>query len=132
MTADSRIVWLSRKLILAIHDLQIAEHGGGAGLRDSGLLDSALARPLNRAGYGDPDLSELGALYALAIARNHPFIDGNKRAAWAATVTFLDLNGLDFEPEEVEAATTMLAMAAGDLADEEFIAWVRTYAKPRP
>jgi death-on-curing protein len=132
MTAESQLVWLSRKLILAIHDLQIAEQGGGAGLRDSGLLDSALARPLNRAGYGEPDLAELGALYALAVARNHPFVDGNKRTAWAAMVTFLDLNDVDFAPEEVEAATTMLSMAAGDLADEEFIAWVRTYAKPRP
>jgi death-on-curing protein len=132
VTEGPKVVWLSRKLILAIHDLQIAEHGGDAGLRDSGLLDSALARPLNHAGYGEPDTAEPGALYALAIARNHPFIDGNKRAAWAALVTFLDLNGLDFAPAEIEAATTMLRMAAGDLPDAEFIAWVRSHTSTRP
>ena len=125
-------IWLSQMLILAIHDVQLAEHGGGTGLRDQGLLESALARPLNRAGYGEPDIAELGALYAIAIARNHPFVDGNKRTAWAALVTFLDLNGAVFEPGEVEAATTMLRLAAGDVSDDEFIAWVRGHAVPGP
>jgi death-on-curing protein len=125
-------VWLDRKLILAIHDIQLHEHGGAMGLRDEGLLESALARPLNHAGYGDPDTAELAAIYALAIARNHPFIDGNKRTAFAALFTFLELNGMEFEPPEVEAAVTMLRMAGGDMSDADFIAWVRTHARPRP
>lgn len=82
-------VWLTRDHMLAVHDEQIAEHGGAPGIRDIGLLDSALARPRNRAGYGTPDLAELGALYALAIARNHPFVDGNKRTAYVALEFFL-------------------------------------------
>jgi death-on-curing protein len=123
-------VWLSRKLILAIHDEQLREHGGGTGLRDSGLLDSALARPLNHAGYGDPDIAELAALYALGITRNHPFVDGNKRTGFAALFTFLALNGMAFEPTDVDAATTMLRLAAGELDDPTFIAWVRQHAMP--
>ena len=124
------IVWLNQKFILAIHDLQLAEHGGGTGIRDAGLLESALARPLNRADYGEPDMAELGALYAIAIARNHPFIDGNKRTAWVALVTFFDLNAISFMPGEVDAATTMLQMAAGDMPDDAFIDWVRQHARP--
>lgn len=117
--------WLSRKIVLAIHDEQIAEHGGADGVRDEGLLESALARPLNRASCGDPDAAELGALYALGIARNHPFIDGNKRTAFAAMVLFLSLNHARLVAEELDAVTKMLAMAARDISDEEFIAWVR-------
>jgi len=124
-------VWLARQLILAIHDEQLAEHGGAIGIRDEGLLDSALARPLNRAGYGDPDVAELGALYAIAIARNHPFVDGNKRTAFAALFMFLALNGMEFEPAEVDATVTMLRLASGDMPDEEFTAWVRSNARPQ-
>jgi len=123
-------IWLSRQLVLAIHDEQLAEHGGALGLRDDGLLDSALARPLNRAGYGEPDVAELAALYAIAIARNHPFVDGNKRSAWSALVTFLALNGVEFSPPEVEATVNMLRLAGGDLSDDEFTAWVRLHALP--
>lgn len=119
-------VWLSRNLILAIHDEQLAEHGGAVGVRDEGLLDSALARPLNRAGYGEPDIAELAALYAIAIAHNHPFVDGNKRSAFAALFTFLDLNGASFAPAEVDATMTILRLAAGEITDEEFTDWVRT------
>ena len=122
-------VWLSHQLILAIHDEQLAEHGGAIGVRDEGLLDSALARPLNRAGYGEPDIVELAALYAVAIARNHPFIDGNKRTAFAALFMFLALNGMAFEPTEVDATLTILQMAAGEMTDEEFTAWVRLHAQ---
>ncbi len=125
-------VWLTRDLILAIHDEQLAEHGGAIGVRDDGLLESALARPLNRAGYGEPDVAELGALYAIAIARNHPFIDGNKRTAFAALFTFLALNGMTFEPAEVDATLTILGMAAGELQDDAFTAWVRLHAKVKP
>jgi death-on-curing protein len=120
-------VWLSRELILAIHDEQLAEHGGSTGLRDPGLLDSALARPLNRAGYGEPDIAELAAVYALGIARNHPFIDGNKRTAFVALELFLRLNGCLFTAGDAEAVVMMLAMAAGELPDNEFIAWVRMH-----
>ena len=118
-------IWLSRPLVLAIHDEQLAQHGGAIGLRDDGLLDSALARPLNHAGYGEPDLAELAAMYAIAIARNHPFIDGNKRTAFASMVTFIWLNGADFGPTEVDATITTLRLAADDISDEEFTAWVR-------
>jgi death-on-curing protein len=124
-------VWLARQLILAIHDEQLAEHGGAIGIRDEGLLDSALARPLNRAGYGEPDIAELAAVYAIAIARNHPFVDGNKRTAFAALFMFLALNGMEFEPAEVDATVTMLRLASGDLPDEEFTAWVRNNARPQ-
>lgn len=123
-------VWLSRQLILAIHDEQLAEHGGALGVRDDGLLDSALARPLNRAGYGEPDVAELAALYAIAIARNHPFVDGNKRTAFAALFMFLALNGMVFEPTEVDATMVVLRLAAGDMTDDEFTDWVRTNALP--
>ena len=119
-------VWLSRQFILAIHDEQLAEHGGAIGIRDGGLLESALARPLNRAGYGEPDMAELAALYAIAIARNHPFVDGNKRTAFVALFTFLGLNGMVFEPPEVDATMAVLGLAAGELTDEVFTDWVRT------
>ena len=119
-------VWLSCQLILAVHDEQLAEHGGALGLRDEGLLDSALARPLNRAGYGDPDISEHAALYAIAIARNHPFVDGNKRTAYVALESFLLLNGCRFPVSDAEAVVVTLAMASGEIDDAEFIAWVRT------
>ncbi len=118
-------VWLSRQLILAVHDEQLAEHGGAIGVRDEGLLDSALARPLNRAGYGEPDIAELGALYGIAIARNHPFVDGNKRTAYVALESFLLLNGCRFPVSDAEAVVVMLAMASGEIDDAEFIDWVR-------
>jgi death on curing protein len=118
-------VWLSRALVLAVHDEQLAEHGGAAGVRDVGLLDSALARPLNRAGYGEPDVAELGAVYAIAIARNHPFVDGNKRTAYVALETFLALNGCGFPVSDAEAVVMTLAMASGEMEDGEFVDWVR-------
>jgi death-on-curing protein len=121
-------VWLSEKIVLAIHDEQLAEHGGASGVRDAGLLESALARPVNHAAYGAPDTAELAAIYAIGIARNHPFIDGNKRAAFAAMVLFLSLNGLRLKAPEVEATIMTLRMAAGDASDAEFIDWVRDHA----
>lgn len=123
------MIWLSRELILAIHDEQLAEHGGSIGLRDPGLLDSALARPLNRAAYEQADVPELAAVYALAIARNHPFIDGNKRVAFVAMEVFLRLNGYHLTVGDAEAVVMFLAMAAGEVPDPEFIAWVRMWAK---
>ncbi len=124
-------VWISLKIVLAIHDEQLAEHGGATGVRDMGLLESALARPLNLAGYGDPDIAELGATYALSITGNHPFVDGNKRAAFMAMVAFLDFNGMRFEPPDSEAVLTMLGLAAGQISSEAFIDWVRANANER-
>ena len=124
-------IWISDKVALAIHDEQLAEHGGASGVRDLGLLESALARPLNLASYGEPDTAELGAAYAIAIARNHPFIDGNKRTAFMAMVLFLDLNGMRFEPSDGEAVLTMLGLAAGQVTDEAFTEWVRRNASER-
>jgi death on curing protein len=125
------MVWLSRALILAVHDEQLAEHGGAIGVRDEGLLDSALARPLNRASYGEPGVAELAAVYALGIARNHPFLDGNKRSAYVALEAFLALNGFSFAASDAEAVVTMVAMAGGEMVDEEFIAWVQANARPQ-
>ena len=124
-------LWLGIQIVRDIHDEQLAMHGGAAGVRDEGLLESALARPLNIASYGEPDVAELAATYAIAIARNHPFIDGNKRTGFMAMVLFLSLNGAELEAPEVEATMTMLSMAAGDLPDAEFIAWVRRHAVPQ-
>ena len=123
-------IWLSRALILAVHDEQLAQHGGASGIRDAGLLESALARPANRAAYGDPDIAELAALYAIALARNHPFVDGNKRTAYVALELCLRLNGLRFAVSDAEAAVVMLQLAAGEISDEEFTTWVRQNAVP--
>ena len=124
-------IWLDKRLILAIHDEQLREHGGATGIRDDGLLESALARPLNAASCGEPDLAELAALYALGIAHNHPFVDGNKRTAYVALELFLDLNGVDLTASDAESTVAMLDMAAGELTDEEFTLWVREHAQPR-
>lgn len=123
-------VWLTRDLILAVHEEQLAEHGGAMGIRDEGLLDSALARPLNHASYATPAIADLAALYAIALARNHPFVDGNKRTAYVALETFIYLNGGSFPVSDAEAVVMTLAMAAAELTDDEFIAWVRSNTVP--
>jgi death-on-curing protein len=125
-------VGLPRHVIVAIQDEQLAEHGGALGIRDEGLLDCALARPLNRAGYGDPDIAELAALHAIAIARNHPFVDGNKRTAYMAMELFIRLNGCRFVATDAEAAVRTIAMAAGESTDDEFTDWVREYVREEP
>jgi death-on-curing protein len=119
-------VWLSRELILAIHDEQLAEHGGSTGLRDPGLLDSAL----NRAAYAEPDISELAADYAVGIVRNRPFVCGSERTAFLALALFLRLNGCRFTAGDAEAVVMTLAMAAGELDDLEFTVWVRLHTAP--
>lgn len=124
-------VWLSRELILAVHDEQLAEHGGATGVRDEGLLESALARPLNRAGYGDPDIAELAAVYALGLIHNHAFVDGNKRTAYVALELFLRLNGFRFPVSDADAVIMTLRLAAGDVSDEDFTLWVRAHADPQ-
>ena len=119
-------VWLDVAIALAVHDRQLAEHGGGSGVRDITLLESALARPINRWAYGDDDPAMLAAAYAFGIGRNHAFIDGNKRTAWVLARLFLDLNGhrLSFTTDDAIAA--MLALASGDLAEDALADWFRT------
>jgi death-on-curing protein len=121
------IVWPEKALVLAIHDRQIAEHGGSAGVRDEGLLESALARPQQLHAYGDPapDLAGLAAALAYGLARNHPFMDGNKRTAHVAYRTFLGLNGAELAATDEEKYVTMLALAEGKLAERDFAAWLR-------
>ena len=124
-------VWLSRQIVLAVHDEQLREHGGASGVRDEGLLERALARPLNRAGYGEPDTAELAAIYAIGIVRNHPFIDGNKRTGYVAMELFLDLNGIRFMATDADAVVTTLRMAASEISDEAFVDWVKQNAALR-
>lgn len=116
--------FLDKDVVLAIHDRQLAEHGGLAGIRDAGLLDSALARPENRHAYGEAQLVEIAAAYAYGIARNHPFLDGNKRTAWAAARTLMAMNGLRLIPDRVEAVENMVLLAEGLLDEAGFAAWL--------
>jgi death-on-curing protein len=126
------IVWLARDILLLLHAEGIAEHGGLPGLRDAGLLDSALARPENlRAYHPEADRFQLAAAYAAGIVRNHPFADGNRRAAFVAAVTFLELNGIPTDLPEGEAIAAMLDLAAGDLPEEGLAAWLHDSTKPR-
>ena len=118
--------------MLAIHEAQLAEHGGMAGVRDENLLASALARPHNVEAYGDkPDVAALAAAYAFGIARNHPFFDGNKRTAFVLMELFLNLNGWRLEGSDADCITTMLALAAGDLSEENLASWLREHSKSR-
>jgi death-on-curing protein len=123
--------WISRKALELLHAESLAEHGGGAGLRDDGLLESALARPLNLVAYGSPDFAELAASYGVGIAKNHPFVDGNKRAALLATGLFLHLNGYRLTATQADTTTTMLGVAAGDVTEEAFAQWLRDHAIKR-
>ncbi|HET7884141.1 MAG TPA: type II toxin-antitoxin system death-on-curing family toxin [Acetobacteraceae bacterium] len=125
-------IWLSKQIVLAIHDEQLAEHGGAIGVRNDGLLESALARPLNLASYGEPDIAELAAMYALGVVRNHPFIDGNKRTGYVMLETILLLNGATFPVSDGEAVITILRLAAGDLTDDAFADWVRSHTRLPP
>lgn len=113
---------MSKAVVLAVHDAQIAEHGGGQGLRDEGLLEAALDRPRNLFHYGEPDMAALAAAYAYGLAKNHPFVDGNKRTSFVACELFLAINGHELTMDDTEAVTTWLALAAGEL-EEEQLAW---------
>lgn len=126
------IVWLEKTLVLAIHDRQLAEHGGSAGIRDETLLESALARPQQLFAYGDPapDLAELAASLAFGLARNHPFVDGNKRTAAAACETFLELNQTALEADDLELYPLYLALAEGKLSEKDFATWLRAHIQP--
>ncbi len=124
-------IWVETAVALAAHEEQLAEHGGAVGVRDANMLESAMARPLNLMAYGDPDIAELAAGYAFGIARNHPFVDGNKRTAAVVSETFLMLNGYELACDDVELVMTFLALAAGDLTVEELSAWFRRYTVKR-
>lgn len=117
--------WVSLSVVVAVHDRQISEHGGPDGIREEGAIESALARPLNLAAYGNPDAASLAAAYAYGIAMNHGFVDGNKRTAWVTARLFLADNGygLDFDP--IDAVHTMEGVAAGRVDEDELAAWFR-------
>lgn len=120
-----KIEWLSLPLVLAIHDEQLVAHGGSGGVRDIALLESALSRPLNKWNYENAELPELAAAYAFGIARNHPFVDGNKRTSLLALYTFLGINGIDFVVPEADAAAMILSLAAGEVSEESLARWIR-------
>ncbi|WP_049630725.1 type II toxin-antitoxin system death-on-curing family toxin [Cellvibrio sp. pealriver] len=121
------IIWISKPLALAIHDRQLAEHGGGTGVRDEGLLDSALARPQQLFTYGDPppDLADLAASLAFGVARNHPFVDGNKRTAAVVCEVFIELNSGKLEASDLELYPQYIGLADGSLSEKEFADWLR-------
>ena len=127
--------WISKRALLLLHDESLAEHGGLAGLRDEGLLDSALNRPLHLEAYAEadqaPDVAALAASYTVGLAKNHPFVDGNKRAAFLATGLFLYLNGYRLHASQADATLTILAVASGELSESGFADWLRTHAAPK-
>jgi death-on-curing protein len=117
--------WLDPAVLRAVHEEQLLEHGGGAGTRDDGLLESALARPRNLANYGDPDVADLAAAYGYGIARNHPFVDGNKRTAFVAIELFLAMNGFTLTADDADCVVTMLKLAGGELEEQALADWLR-------
>ena len=124
-------LWLGRVVVDAIHADQVREHGGLAGVRDENVLESALARPQQKHAYDpDIDLAGLAAAYAFGLARNHPYRDGNKRIAFLALVTFLGLNGTEFDATDEDVVATMLALAAGTLSEAQLGRWIRKHSAP--
>lgn len=122
--------WLDADVLQAIHHEQLAEHGGGPGVRDEGLFESAVMRPQNLALYGQPDVFELAAAYAVGLAKNHPFVDGNKRTAYVAMELFLWLNGLELLATDADCVITMLGVAASDISEAELAHWLRQQTEP--
>jgi len=122
-------VWVFREVVLVLHEQSLAQFGGSAGVRDEGLLDSALGRPQHRFAYGKPTLFDLAASYAFGLVKNHPFIDGNKRTGFIVAVTFLELNGLRFGASEVDATVRTLALAAGEMSETAYSAWLKANSK---
>jgi death-on-curing protein len=117
--------WLDVTIVLDVHAEQLALFGGADGIRDLGLLESALARPLNKFAHGETDLAALAAAYAFGLARNHPFVDGNKRSAFASVIVFLGLNGIDFDVPPEEATGMFFALAAREVSEESLARWIR-------
>lgn len=121
----SEPVWLPLELVIAVHDEQLREFGGPEGIRDLGMLESALGRPQNKRSYGETDLAALAAAYAYGIAKNHPFVDGNKRASLLSIITFLGLNGIDFLAGNAEAVVMIQGLASGEIAEDGLARWIR-------
>jgi death-on-curing protein len=123
--------WLDAAIVLDVHAEQLALFGGADGVRDLGLLESALGRPLNKFAYGETDLAALAAAYAFGLARDHPFVDGNKRAAFASIIVFLGLNGIEFDVRSEQATAMILSLAAGEVSEESLARWIRdNWPKP--
>jgi death-on-curing protein len=127
VTARTEPRFIGLDVARAVHDRQLAEHGGLAGVKDRGLLESAMSRPVNKFGHGETDPCALAAAYAFGIARNHPFADGNKRTAWVMARLFLKLNYVEIAFDKADAIRTMLALAAGDLSEEALADWFRAH-----
>jgi death on curing protein len=123
--------WVDPRLLLLLHDESLAEHGGSSGIRDQGLLESALGRPLNLLDYATPDVFDLAASYAFGLAKNHPFVDGNKRAAFLAVGIFLGLTGYRLTAPQADATLRVLALAAGECSETQFAAWLHRESKKR-
>jgi len=123
--------WVLPETVQLLHEQLLADHGGSAGVRDAGLLDSALSRPQNLFFYGSPTLFELATSYAFGIVKNHPFIDGNKRTGFTVAILFLELNGCIFHAAEADAAVQTLALAAGAIEEEEFAGWLDVNSQQR-
>lgn len=126
----SEPTWIDLEVVLAIDDEQLAEHGGQPGVRDRGLLESALVRPRNQVGYGEASLARLAAAYAFGISRNHPFLDGNKRTGLVVAELFLELNGLELAASDAACVATFLSLAAGDLSEDDLARWVTENSRP--
>lgn len=124
-------IWIEPSVVYAIHEEQLAQHGGSPGLRDQGLLESALARPQNLASRGKPDVAACAAAYGYGLSRNHPFVDGNKRTAFVAVELFLFLNGYALEATDTDCVLTLLGVAEGSISENGFAAWIRENCKKR-
>lgn len=124
-------IWVASDVLYAVHEEQLSEHGGLAGVRDANALESAVARAQQLAYYGEPDFADLAAAYGFGIARNHPFSDGNKRTAFVAVELFLWLNGMELTARDADCVLTILALAGGDLDEPAFAQWIRTHSQPR-
>ena len=123
--------WVNRQVLLLLHDESLAEHGGASGLRNEGLLDSALAQPVNLALYEQPDVASLAASYGVGLAKNHPFVDGNKCAAFLAVGLFLATNGYRLQASQADATLTVIDVAAGVMNESAFAQWIRDHIQPR-
>ena len=126
----SEPVWLLESAVLIAHEISLSVHGGGAGIRDYGLLESALSRPKNLFEYGDPDLPKLAAAYMSGIIKNHPFVDGNKRVGFLAGTAFLELNGIRFTATETDAVQIVLGLASGQINEEQLAQWLLENSEP--
>jgi death on curing protein len=124
-------VWLEADVLRAVHEEQLAEHGGATGTRDEGLFESALARSKNLAAHGEPDVHALAASYGVGLAKNHPFIDGNKRTAFVAVELFIELNGHELMASDADCVLTMLAVASGQMDEDTFARWLRQHSRLR-